>query len=313
MSLEINTLASVAERDIDLLVLEELSVNAEFREWLSARVYGASVYQSDVGAWHSVTDSILGETDIAFVFNAETGDRRAVLIENKISSPPQPQQAERYKQRGQKGIQEGDWNDFRTCSIAPDRYFESTGNSQKYDTEIGYEEILAFFSSRRFRDNRFAYKAILVNEAIAQNRRGYQPKYSEEMTTFVEEYYDAFASYYSHLGMKKGNPRPPLGEWISFFPEDYPKDIWLCHQMPAGVVKLFFDAKAPEIESIKERYDPHLSERMEVSTAGKSAAIAIKVPKLSPLEKNFSEEKEKVKFALEAIQELDNVARKVDI
>lgn len=313
MTLEINTLASVTERDIDLLVLEELLANPEFREWLSARVFGASIYQAEVGAWHSVTDSMLGETDIAFVFTTEAGERLAVLIENKISAPPQPQQAERYKQRGEKGIKEGFWEDFRSCAIAPDRYLASTGHSQKYDTAVSYEEILAFFSSRKFRDARFSHKAMLVQEAIEQNRRGYQPEYSEEMTDFVAGYHDAFASSYPHLGMQEANRRPAMGDWIAFIPEDYPEGIWLSHQMTAGVVKLFFDGKASEIQVIEERYKPYQSESMQIAAAGKSAAIAIKVPKLSPLEKSFSQEKENVQIAIDAIQELDKVARKVDV
>ena len=87
--LDIPFIASVAERDIDLVVLEELSVSDEFRDWFSSRVYGAPVYQAEIGAWHSVVSGALGESDVLFVFTSQLGQRIALLIENKISAPPQ--------------------------------------------------------------------------------------------------------------------------------------------------------------------------------------------------------------------------------
>jgi len=107
--LELKFVASIAERDIDLLVMEELSVSEEFREWFSSRVFGEPIYQSKIGTWHSVSDSQLGESDLIFLFEAVDGSRVAILIENKIDAPPQPKQGERYRLRGEKGQKEGYW------------------------------------------------------------------------------------------------------------------------------------------------------------------------------------------------------------
>ena len=84
--LELKFVASIAERDIDLLVMEELSVSTEFREWFSSRVFGEPIYQSEIGTWHSVSDVQLGESDLVFLFEAVDGPRTAVLIENKIDA-----------------------------------------------------------------------------------------------------------------------------------------------------------------------------------------------------------------------------------
>ena len=70
---ELKFVASIAERDIDLLILEELSVSNEFREWLSSRIFGEPFYAAELGAWHSISDAQLGESDIIFLFEAIDG------------------------------------------------------------------------------------------------------------------------------------------------------------------------------------------------------------------------------------------------
>jgi len=168
--LELKFVAKIAERDVDLLVMEEFTVSTEFCEWFSSRIFGEPIFQSKIGAWHSVSDAQLGESDLIFLFEAVDGPRTAILIENKIDAPPQPQQGERYQLRGEKGLKEGYWEIFKTCVIAPSKYLSSSKHSESYDVEISYEEILAYFQSRRTRSDRFSYKARILLEGIEQNR-----------------------------------------------------------------------------------------------------------------------------------------------
>ena len=116
--IDLKFIASIAERDIDLLVLEEFSVSIEFCEWFSTRIFGEPTYQSTIGVWHSVTDAKFGESDLIFLFENIEGARISILIENKIDAPPQITQGERYYFRGEKGIKEGYWEKFKTCVIA---------------------------------------------------------------------------------------------------------------------------------------------------------------------------------------------------
>src|SRR5271165_2380191 len=107
---ELRFVASVAERDLDFLLVEELSVNGEFCDWITSRLYGKPVFASSIGAWHSVSDAALGETDVLYMFRSDDDGRFAILIENKIDAGAQPKQAERYRQRGEKGKQATDWD-----------------------------------------------------------------------------------------------------------------------------------------------------------------------------------------------------------
>lgn len=197
--LELKFVASIAERDIDLLVMEELSVSTEFREWFSSRVFGEPIYQSHIGAWHSISDPQFGESDLVFLFEAVDGSRTSILIENKIDAPPQPKQGERYRLRGEKGLKEGYWDKFKTCVIAPNKYLISSKHSEMYDVEVSYEELLAYFQSRCPRNERFPYKARILLEGIEQNRRGYQPEHNEEVTKFVSDYFLFSSENYAHL------------------------------------------------------------------------------------------------------------------
>jgi hypothetical protein len=311
--LNLKFVASVAEKDIDLILMEEFSVNEEFRDWFAARVFGAPTYKEEVGAWHSVSSADLGESDLVFICSSQADHRIGFLIENKIDAPPQPKQGQRYRLRGDRGRIEGYWDEYKTCVIAPSRYLESAKHSETYDIEISYEEILSFFSSRRFRDLRYLYKAKMIQEGIEQNRRGYQPEISKEMTQFVIDYYAFASSQFPQLGMQEPRPRPAGSTWIMFYPKNYKeKGVSLCHQMTAGFVKAMFSGMANKIEEIRERYSKYLTDEIQANIAGKSAAFEIKVREVAPTSKDFSDERENVVEALRAVSKLDTIIRTVE-
>jgi len=297
--LEIKFVASIAERDIDLLILEELSVSDEFREWFSSRVFGEPIFQTIIGAWHSVSDAQLGESDIAFLFEGIDGPRTAILIENKIGAPPQPEQGQRYRLRGEKGLREGYWEKFKTCVIAPSKYLLSSRHTESYDANISHEELLAYFQSRRPRGERYTYKAQILLEGIEQNRRGYQPAHNDEMTKFVSDYFVYASDEYANLGMQEAKPRPAGSTWIMFYPKSFQKGINMAHQLTAGWVKVFFTGQAGALESLQEKYKSILPNGASIALAGKSVAISMEIPKIEPLSTSFSDQKEIVKQALQ--------------
>lgn len=270
------------------------------------------MFQSELGAWHSVTDAQLGESDIVFLFEAIGGPRTAILIENKIDAPPQPKQGERYRLRGEKGLNEGYWEKFKTCVIAPSKYLGSTKHSESYDVEVSYEELLAYFQSRSPRSHRYPYKARILLEGIEQNRRGYQPEYNEEITKFVSDYFSFCSEWYAQLGMQEAKPRPAGSTWIMFNPKSLPKEINLVHQLTAGFVKAFFNGKAELFENLKDKYSLKLPPEASIEVAGKSVAISIEVPKLDPLSVSFSDQKDKVVQALQQLSILEKLVAEND-
>ena len=307
---DINFIASINERDIDLLILEELTVSDEFRDWFSARLFSCTVYSAAAGAWHSVVAADNRESDLLFIFLSQSGERVAILIENKIDAPPQPQQAQGYKSRGEQGEADGFWDSFKTCLIAPERYLTSSRQTELYDHEISYEEILAYFSSRRFRDSRFGYKAKLMQEAIEQNRRGCQPVFNREITVFVEQYVAYAELHFPQLVVQAAKPRPAGSTWIKFRPSGIATSIDLCHQMTAGFVKVFFTGAIEQLEALTNKYAPYVTEHQLINAAGKSVSITVEVPKLDPLQA-FESQLEKVSSALQQLSALLHVLLKV--
>ncbi|MBM4387545.1 MAG: PD-(D/E)XK nuclease family protein [Deltaproteobacteria bacterium] len=107
----------VAERDIDLLLLEELNVSPVFSFWLFQQTHSESTNAPSCnGAWHSVTHPQFGESDLIVVYENEF----AILMENKIDALAQPEQASRYRKRGEMGCRDGLWQRFLTCIVAPE-------------------------------------------------------------------------------------------------------------------------------------------------------------------------------------------------
>ena len=75
----------LAERDMDLLVIEEMHASEPFRDWLVAKLYNNTrKIREFVGAYHTFTLDPLGSVDIMFVFIDVSGRKCAILIENKI-------------------------------------------------------------------------------------------------------------------------------------------------------------------------------------------------------------------------------------
>jgi hypothetical protein len=287
--LGLNVVASVTERDIDFLVLEELQVSHEFRDWFSARVFERPVLKSHVGVWHSVVDPELGESDLIFVFDAEDGSTKAILVENKIAASAQQDQGKRYLDRGEKGQANGMWQEFQTCVIAPRRYLESPTHTEVYHCQLAYEEIMAWFVSSRSVDERRRYRAAIMLEAVNQHRRGYVPKVNDVMTAFALEYWRFAQSRYPALGMREPKPRAAGNNWMNFFPVGLPKTIDVVHQVAAGSIKVFFKHQAGSFDLIQARYWDlnSLFADLEIDTAGKSVSISVPVATIKPLEVSF--------------------------
>lgn len=286
-------IAKIYERDMDLVLVEELEASNEFRTWLAARVFGFDCFVSHVRAIHSVVDDSNRESDVVFRFLSrpveDPGDPvpLAILLENKIDAVAQPNQGRDYGSRGNAGKDRGDWQDFRTCLVAPKAYLDAAHDRAHFDESISYEEILAYFASRKERDERFRWKARLVGDAIFKKKSGYSPKISEAASAFVSDYHEQ-ALAFPRLQMPVPRPRPAGSTWISFRPDALPKGASIEHQVTAGAVKLFIPNAVDRFDRIEALLQPFLSADMDVEPAGKSVAVTIRVPAIESLTVPFT-------------------------
>ena len=298
-----NKLKSILERDIDLLLLEELNVSENFSSWLYLKIFNGNVAPPCKGAWHSISDSLLGESDLVVLFE----DGKSVLIENKIDAVAQPEQGQRYQERGLKGISQNLWSDFSTCMVAPELYLQTENDSQSYDINIRYEEIYDWFINSSNHTKRDQHKAYIIKEAIEQNRRGYQIIPDEKVTNFWFEYWQLSNKMYPHLEMRKPGKKPFHSDWPEFRPSVLNKNIIIVHKLERGDVDLQISGAANKLETIKSLID---ESKFTVVKAGKSAAIRLKINSINRLA-CFEAQVETVHIGLTAAMELLEIAQEI--
>ena len=158
---------SVQERDVDLLIIEELNVNLEFCDWFANQL-GLEKPSSKIKAFRSISDYGLGETDILISYQTK-GKTKFILVENKIDASFQDNQFERYKERGDNYVNNNKCDEYQIVLIAPRSYCEAQSNFSSF---ISYESIKKFFTDQN--EARANYKGEILSIAIEKERRGYK-------------------------------------------------------------------------------------------------------------------------------------------
>jgi len=294
---------AVQERDTDLLVLEELKCNRNFTDWFLTKTIGQVGNYDFIGAWHSLSQVGLGESDLAFKIKTETQEI-IFLLENKIDTDFQPNQAVRYRQRGQKRIEDGECDKFHTILLAPKKYIILNDD---FDFYIEYEEIREWFLQQDDLGDRAKYKADVLEIAIEKLRRGYSPIIDEGATGFWWNYYHYANEHYPHLKMRKPPAGIPKGSsFMIFEPTDIrlDKGDQIIHK-GYGVVDLQLAGRGDQLDVLLDKYADRLTDEMEIVQAGKSTSIRIIVDKVD-VTKDFNEQMEIIKTAFQKADMLYN-------
>ncbi len=248
-------LESVRERDIDLLLIEELHVEPAFQRFIVKNILPKFEITSFKGAWHSIS-TYNGESDIIAIFSDKNGKRVSVLIENKINAVAQPRQAARYYERGEEGIQSNYWDTFVTCLLVPQDYLNS--DKQNYQTTLSYEMVQKFF--KECKSVRADYKSSVLEAAIQHQRRSKQREINESSTQFAHNYIRYMQNTYPDLKIKEELQGRAVGnDWFYYYP--FPESsVYLVHQCANGNAGLTIKDKKladkkQEIESVLSQLD----------------------------------------------------------
>jgi hypothetical protein len=292
---------SIQERDVDLLLLEELSISPAFRTWwLRELGQNPDMVEEFVGAWHSVFDPKLGESDIEFGVTVKDNTRLLVMIENKIDAPFQNEQLERYQKRGQKATS-NKWDEFRTCLIAPETYLSGFERTDTVDTTLTYESIHQWFAE--YESRRSKYRAEMLQDAIDQGRRGYVAKPDEQVTAFHRYYWTIARDDFPELGMGEPDGVPSGNPWVRFKPSALPSDVKLIHKTIRGHIDLQFSGMAEQADAFREEYEPLLEQNMQIAQTRKSMSVRIIVHPLSS-DENPKEQEAGIKSGLASASQL---------
>lgn len=274
------SVASVSERDLDLLLLEELSSTPAFVRWLIEHVKLDVHKPRIIRASRSITQS-MGESDLE-VFIEDAAERvTCLLVENKIHAAFQPQQAQRYRERGASYVRNGYCHRFLTVLVAPMAYFGADPNDRKgFDSVVHYEAIRDWFSSANL-GSRAHYKIRLLDSAISKARFGYQPEEDAPVTNFWRSYWHLATDLAPELEMTEPGPKPASSGFIYFRPPNLGKHICIVHKTRHGHVDLQFYRMGRKLQALRDKLGSYLQSKMTIQRASESAVIRIKVPKLN--------------------------------
>jgi hypothetical protein len=290
----------VAERDIDLILFEELACGRDLLRFLALRSGLEGDWEfGERGVWHSVSHPTLGESDLVVRVQLSADRRHALLIENKIGATAQPEQAARYRLRGDAGIEKGDWESFSTCIFAPQRYLEGGGDARLYDFSFSYEEIMGPLSRAEGLDAaRREHRIMILTQAVEQHRRGYAPLHDERVTDFWRSYWEQVSSLFPELGMKEPGSKPAGSDWVEFRSPMLPAGTSVWHKWATRAVDLQLPLRFDAVEQVSQACASLLGEDMSIAPTGKSCAIRVVVPALD----RFKEYQEQSESALRGMK-----------
>ena len=285
---------AIQERDVDLILLEELSTDNSFCEWF-IRELDLPIFTSVIGAWRSISAFGLGETDILFSYNSHE-KRIFVLIENKLDASFQNEQFNRYLKRADEYLTKKECDDAFTVLIASKLYCE---NQSEFENYLTYESIAQRFEFIGSKRNLF--KSNLLKIAIEKLRRGYQPTNSVPVQNFWCSYWQFKEEKYPNLIMKKPDIVPHGSDWIRLY-DDRLKNIVFCHKLGQGNIDATFKNFPEEIEfKIKEL----LPEWAKFEKHGKSFSIRVFSGKIDRT-KDFKEQIDAVENGLKNLEQIRN-------
>lgn len=265
-------LQSVAERDIDLLLMEEFHVSPDFVSWFASWA-GIEPDATFDGAWHSLSDAD-GETDL--LLRVRVGTKRvAILVENKVGAPPQDEQDIRYHIRGRRSQEAGRFDEFATALCAPQVYLDGTPETSAYEKLIPYEAIRDWYV--RQPGPRAAWRRAIMEEAIEQGRRGYTMRVHAGKTAFHLAYWRFIQEGYPSLIMAKPGPKGPKSDWIRFKAIGFPQGVTLNHKNDQGAMDLEFVRTA--VTELAAKRTAAWPEGVQVRPTGKAAVLRLPIPK----------------------------------
>jgi|TARA_Y100000385_G_C12967849_1_gene582674 hypothetical protein len=231
---------SIQERDVDLILLEELSSDDLFCDWLVNKL-GLPNLSLIEGAWRSINAFGLGETDILFSYFS--GSLKIyVLIENKLNTSFQDQQYDRYVKRATSYVEQKECHKAFVVLLAPKNYCE---NQDDFKTYLTYEDISEKLLSAG--SKRSLFKSKLLNIAVEKLRRGYQPINSPAVQNFWDLYWIYKEDNFKVFSMSKPTVVPHKSDWPMLKDANL-NNIVFYHKLSQGNIDVTFFGYSDEVE-----------------------------------------------------------------
>ena len=302
-------LDNVRERDLDLLVSAHLWASESFRHWLLRQILKRNT-QHKLRTCQVSQTTDAGETDILLQVVEQNGSAISVMIENKIDAQFQPNQAARYQQRGQHGIDEGAWHSFRTCLLAPQAYIDSLAPSHGWDARVALEDIATW--NRSSGTPHDLVLAAICEQAVTKQSRT-SASISPTATAFWKAYSDLARELLPNLMISRLKANVTAASpWPRFGADRLGEQILLDHKPQQGRIDITcYSTSVEDVWDIVSGCIPNEAHILKFNSSsdakGSSSVVRMLVPRLDHLAP-FSEQEKHVRVALAAVGRMFPVA-----
>lgn len=216
-------LTHATERDVDLLIVEEIVASKEFVVFLAAR----AGWQRSISEWrvlHSFHRTVdRRETDIHVEILDDQGRVGTILIENKITETEQPGQAASYRAEVDRLHQQNEFAAMILTSPA-DYQRQNPAFAARFDALISFEDIRNHLADRADtpdaeQSRRLFHRASLFNQAVTKGRRAWEPIPVKVIGDFNQTYVSVLAQRAPIIppGPSILKPAPPRGSTSMIF------------------------------------------------------------------------------------------------
>lgn len=243
-SLKASFVSPVEERHIDYLLEEAFLADSDFLPFFLRSAgrssiavsgeAGASMAESCRSAVRSVSNEV-GETDLLVLYASDdTQLPKAILIEDKIRAGFQPEQAERYRQRGEAGLGKH-WSGHFTCLVAHSKFAH---DGDDFDAVVTLETLQAYFKQRMDPHSQFA--ARVLQQTVSKFETTGIKVVHEGMTRFRASY---AAEFNKRFASKEWWHQPARlawwdDTWFECRRHSWAKGVKVVHQARPGRVQL---------------------------------------------------------------------------
>jgi hypothetical protein len=268
------TLTHATERDVDLLLVEELVAGPTILEELLNRGLGLSL---DALGYrhHRVVHSRRRvhnrrEIDICVEIDAGAAAPEVLMIENKLDADEQVKQAASYREEAEFLRASGRAHRAWSLLVCPEAYGRANpGFASGFDGVVSYESLRDLIRRRAAGASgelglRLSHRADMLDQAIGKARRGYVAVPLAVVSDFNRKYVALLRSRFPHLipgpaMLKAANP----GESVTmiFAPETLPTatglpQMRLVHQLREANANLNFYKWGDHFGDLAEQLAP---------------------------------------------------------
>lgn len=296
--------STVRERDMDLLFLESIVTDPGFCELVLAETPYAQKPFRVLDAQLSRTELDLGESDLTVILEID-GKRVGLLIEDKIDATAMPDQYGRYLKRGEKGRRKDDWEEFIVYIFCPQKYYCLNSEAKKYMHFRSYEKFKEYFDGKG--DILSHVRSQQLAQAINKAKKPPEANVDKNANAFFKQYLQFQREHYPTLDMRTS--KTSSGWWPHYGTSL--GDTYIYHKTQEGSVILIFPNATAHMDTLQEIASwlrEHGLPGVFATTASKSVALSIDVPKLKVKEPFEHTRESDLRMCLDAVQALTDFA-----